>query len=456
MNSLVALRTQQDDFEVQFEVISPIISSVILNPRQAEIARKLEDVDAQLELCEQKAAELNREIDRLTNHADGLDYSISVISGLITGVIDSFFVGQWDFQNAKAIYDLRSIKDQGLWQLLLQKKIIAYTEKNLIAYWTMQNKVDPVFVTYLNEFHDAIDFTACRESATDTVLKNFFVSLVKCNSIRNKQYKECVVSLGFEWGEEFNVSGLSIDKIQILAENHVLQMTTATLRFLRNNYAEALPTYIECNFDEYSGIMTSQLMSHQELLMILKWNVPDEAKKKLIDMEPSSISIVENKYSPEISAYILQKKANPNDIPQLYETYDGQPDVIKDYLYTHAIKNIDSIIRGTTKASTELKCRILSDDQTASSVKQRLLTSAVKTLSQADAILCLDAAQRHEFSKIFNPRTRPKIENNTQSKEILDVFKFRGWIAGYSLNADNSGYEIQRSTSPRKRTLTPV
>lgn len=225
MNSLVALRTQQDDFEVQFEVISPIISSVILNPRQAEIARKLEDVDAQLELCEQKAAELNREIDRLTNHADGLDYSISVISGLITGVIDSFFVGQWDFQNAKAITNQNA-----------NNKVIEFVKK------------DPRYIPW------------CQNS----------------------------------------------------------------------------------------------------------------------------------------------------------------------------------------------------DDQTASSVKQRLLTSAVKTLSQADAILCLDAAQRHEFSKIFNPRTRPKIENNTQSKEILDVFKFRGWIAGYSLNADNSGYEIQRSTSPRKRTLTPV
>ena len=41
------------------------------------------------------------EIERLTNHADGYDYALSVSSGIIAGLIDSFFVGEWDFYNAK-------------------------------------------------------------------------------------------------------------------------------------------------------------------------------------------------------------------------------------------------------------------------------------------------------------------------------------------------------------------
>lgn len=42
------------------------------------------------------------EVDRLTCHADGLDYALAVSSGIITGLIDSFFVGEWDFAKAKA------------------------------------------------------------------------------------------------------------------------------------------------------------------------------------------------------------------------------------------------------------------------------------------------------------------------------------------------------------------
>lgn len=41
------------------------------------------------------------EVDRLTNHADGIDYALAVSSGIITGLIDAFFVGKWDFANAK-------------------------------------------------------------------------------------------------------------------------------------------------------------------------------------------------------------------------------------------------------------------------------------------------------------------------------------------------------------------
>lgn len=43
------------------------------------------------------------EIETLTNHADGWDYALAVSSGIIAGLIDSFFVGEWDFKQAKAI-----------------------------------------------------------------------------------------------------------------------------------------------------------------------------------------------------------------------------------------------------------------------------------------------------------------------------------------------------------------
>lgn len=45
--------------------------------------------------------ELNKEIERLTNHADGLDYTIAVSSGVITGLIDVFWVGEFNFERGK-------------------------------------------------------------------------------------------------------------------------------------------------------------------------------------------------------------------------------------------------------------------------------------------------------------------------------------------------------------------
>lgn len=354
------------------------------------------------------------------------------------------------------ISSLQNIQDKNLWRLLLERKRVSYVEENIIAYWSTQNKLDSTVIRYINEFQGAIDLSVCLRSVSEAVMKEFYISLVKCNDIRNRQYHDCVVSLGFKWDEEFNIFDLSIDKVKILAKNHILQMTPATLRFLRSNYSDAIPVYIESNFDEYMSIMTAQLMNQNELLMILDWDVGDDAKKKLIDMAPSQISIVGKKYSPEVSAYILQKKPHANDIPQLYTSYDSQPDLVKEYIYSYAIRNIDAIIRDTIKTTNELKCRILEDTQIADSVKHRLLLTVVKTCSPDNAKRCFDAANKKEFSKIIYTRKKPKIDKDTQSKELLDALKAKGWIAGFSLNQTGDGYDVQRHTQTKRKELIPT
>ena len=54
---------------------------------------ELEEIDARLKELSEKIPELDKEIDRLTNRADGLDYFASVASGVVSALVDSFFVG---------------------------------------------------------------------------------------------------------------------------------------------------------------------------------------------------------------------------------------------------------------------------------------------------------------------------------------------------------------------------
>ena len=51
-------------------------------------------------------SEAVEEIEKLTCQADGYDYAIAVSSGIIAGLIDLFFVGKWDFKNAKKISNI--------------------------------------------------------------------------------------------------------------------------------------------------------------------------------------------------------------------------------------------------------------------------------------------------------------------------------------------------------------
>ena len=95
-----ALRIDADGLQVEFEVtpVGAVAEDENVDPA---IAAKIKALDAQLETNAEKLDTLNAEIDRLTNHADGWDYALAVVSGVTCGLIDSFFVGDFDWANAK-------------------------------------------------------------------------------------------------------------------------------------------------------------------------------------------------------------------------------------------------------------------------------------------------------------------------------------------------------------------
>lgn len=78
------LKTESDGMQVEYEII----------PVQGSCSQELSEIDSRLNEISEKLSVLNKEIDRLTNHADGFDYTIAVASGIIAGLVDSFFVGE--------------------------------------------------------------------------------------------------------------------------------------------------------------------------------------------------------------------------------------------------------------------------------------------------------------------------------------------------------------------------
>ena len=65
----------------------------IINPKNL--------VDARLDEIDNQIADLDISIDKLTNHADKLDYAVSIASGIIAGIIDILFVGKFDLQEGR-------------------------------------------------------------------------------------------------------------------------------------------------------------------------------------------------------------------------------------------------------------------------------------------------------------------------------------------------------------------
>lgn len=100
-NIITSLKTSGNDLEVEYDIISNIVPNAF-SSTSMDINNLISEIDERLAKNQAVLDELNSNIDRLTNHADGFDYAIAACSGVLCGFIDSFFVGEFNFEDLKA------------------------------------------------------------------------------------------------------------------------------------------------------------------------------------------------------------------------------------------------------------------------------------------------------------------------------------------------------------------
>lgn len=81
---------------------------------------------------EQAYGEAQDEIERLTSIADGLDLTLAISSGIVAGLLDIFFVGEWNFAEAKTISNEQ-----------INRKIQDFAMKNGLEKWVEEKKNNP-------------------------------------------------------------------------------------------------------------------------------------------------------------------------------------------------------------------------------------------------------------------------------------------------------------------------
>lgn len=100
------IKIVEDDFEVDFEVeLGAVVTgnkADYIDSREKNIKEGLDEVNETLSSNNKRLEELNKKIDRLTNHSDGIDYMVAVGSGILAGIIDSLWVGEFSLERGKA------------------------------------------------------------------------------------------------------------------------------------------------------------------------------------------------------------------------------------------------------------------------------------------------------------------------------------------------------------------
>lgn len=94
--SKTILKSSEDDLEVEFEILQQ-------NDSTEQVEEENAWLDCEIEQLEADIAILDKQIDIYTNDADKLDNGIAIASGVLCGLIDSFFIGEFSLEEGMSI-----------------------------------------------------------------------------------------------------------------------------------------------------------------------------------------------------------------------------------------------------------------------------------------------------------------------------------------------------------------
>lgn len=237
------------------------------------------------------------------------------------------------------ITSIKAIKDSSLWAALLDANIVQYSEYNIMDCFNAV-KLNSSVVSYIN--HCDIDLDFSKTEYDENTKGALFDSVIACSDIGNSKYAQILSSLNFVY-DDFDISGISGDKIAILIDTKIIRMTTDNLSFIRNNYPDQKFHFIRINMKEYVDTVSKTLFSQNELVEILTWDINDDLKISLLKMSKEPISIIGKGYSTAVCLHILSNNFSESDLPGLFSSFEQWDDSIQEKIFDYAISNISSI-----------------------------------------------------------------------------------------------------------------
>ena len=333
------------------------------------------------------------------------------------------------------ITNISKIEDNILWTPLLNTDKVQYSESNLMNCFNTLDLTRAV-ISYINRCNIDLDFS---KSEYDDSKGELFENITTCNDIEDTKYKQILLSLGLTH-RNFHYGKISDDKITILVDTKIIQMTEDNLKFIRLNYQNQLFHFIRANIEEYIEIMTCNLLEQDELLEILNWDISDEQKIKLLELTDSEISIINKNYSNPVTIHILKKNFDGSDLPKLFSSYEEWNYSIKDIISNYAANYIDNIIADSSHVSKKLIFDLLHSNKIIRDDKINLFISIMPTLNIESIKETFYILDLKNYLKIFESHSRPKFKINDENEKLLLALKENSLIDGYYENPKMEGY----------------
>ena len=229
----------------------------------------------------------------------------------------------------------------------------------ICSYFSSFKEIDDQLVDFIN--HDP-NFVLNREifvQLDDEIQRDFFTQVVSADNLALTIYKSILASMQWHY-EDFDVTGLSDDRLEVLIDLNVIKFNANNLKFIREKYPSMKNYSISRNIEKYLEI-EEDVHDETELNDLLQYEeIGDSYKLQIIDIL-DHVSLKNKQFSLKLVAHILDSKFNIDDLSYIISSnyYDNADESIKIKIRQLAKENWDDLIRLDSEEISIQLCREL-------------------------------------------------------------------------------------------------
>ena len=227
------------------------------------------------------------------------------------------------------------------------------------SYFSSFREIDDQLVDFINQ---DLNFVLNREifvQLDEEVQEDFFVQIVSEDNLNLTIYKSMLASMQLHY-ENFDVTGLSDDRLGVLIDLEVIKFNANNLKFIREEYPSMKNYFISRNIEKYLEI-EEDVHDETELNDLLQYEEIDDSYKLQIIDTLDHVSIKNKQFSLELVAHILESKFDIDDLSYIISSnyYDNADESIKIKIRQLAKENWDDLIRLDSEEISIQLCREL-------------------------------------------------------------------------------------------------
>ena len=344
------------------------------------------------------------------------------------------------------LHDLSKVMDANCRDDLLNRHLVDESAENICEYFSKQSLTE-VLIRFINEISNELDFSLVDYD--ENIIQQFAECIQASNKIVDTHYRSIVSAQG-KVLTDFSTMDLDESKVKILIDECKLQMNISNLRHLRQCYPDCVLHFIEKNLSEYCEMMAQKYIEIDEVEEILTWDILKiEDAKRLIDILPTTLKVIEHDYSDDIIVYILGKCFSEDEFIPLLEKFFLYSAKVQNAIIELSDSRMNKVVESMENIDFNILKKILTSDNIQHTNKVILLCEIIKKYKPDRIKEALIIAGYEEVSKLLDNKTRPRISANNEHKQLLNALKDNRFIISYEFNEKSGIYSYTRSTKKR-------